>query len=153
MAPVFHSIMCLFWKWLFYWAHIDLNHMLHTVFLFLVRWNWRVCMCVSVVSICERNTDKDKRETEMERVFPSVREFLNCFEEIRKSFSDCSFFLIIFLVLWMTVSFLLLLSSHKENIGSSNKIMKPEEFLEENIIMCYVRAFSFCFLHKRFRLS
>lgn len=46
------------------------------------------------------------------------------------------------------MAFLLLLS-YKENIGSSDKIMKPEEFLEENILIRYVRAFSFCFPRKR----
>lgn len=51
------------------------------------------------------------------------------------------------------MSFLLLLLSYKENIGSSDEIMKPEEFLEENILMCYVRTFSFHFLHKRTQLN
>lgn len=58
------------------------------------------------------------------------------------------FFFNPFLVLWIAVSFLLLLWSYKENIGSSDKIMKPEEFLEETILICYIRAFSFCFLCK-----
>lgn len=53
----------------------------------------------------------------------------------------------------MAVLFLLLLLSYKENIGSSDKIMKPEEFLEENILMCFVRTFSFCFLSKRTQLN
>lgn len=73
MAPVFHSIICLFWKWLFYWAHIDLNHMLCTVFLFLVRWNWHVCsVSVSWVYVREtktRETWDGKRLSLSERVF------------------------------------------------------------------------------------
>lgn len=90
MAPVFHSIICLFWKWLFYWAHIDLNHMLCTVFLFLVRWNWHVCMCVSVMSVCERN--KDKRDLRWKETFPQWESFWIVFRRFICHFLIVRFF-------------------------------------------------------------
>ena len=48
----------------------------------------------------------------------------------------------------MAVSVLLLLLSHKKNIGSSDKVMEPEEFLEENILICYNELSHFAFFIK-----
>lgn len=101
----------------------------------------------------EKQTKTKKRETERQKVFPWMREFFNCFQGICMSFFHCLvlFSLNHYLVLCMTVSFLLLLC---HNIGSSDMIYKkPEEFLEENILLCYIRVFSFCFLHKRSQLT
>lgn len=49
--------------------------------------------CVYVCQCHECMWEKQRQERlEMERDFPSVREFFNCFQEIYMSFSDCSFF-------------------------------------------------------------
>lgn len=137
----------------FHRACADLNHVLHTVFLFPVRWKWGVGgahplagMCAHVwVYVREAETETKKRETEAES-FPEW-----VFELFSRDLCHCPIVLCFFnhfLLLWMAVSFLLLLLSHKKNTGTSDKVMKPEEFLEENILMCFIELSHFVFFIK-----
>lgn len=73
--------------------------------------------------------------------------FWNCFLEICAIFPIVCFLKSLFTAI-DGCHFLLLLLNHKENIGSSDKIMKPEEFLEGNILVCYVELSHFVFFIK-----
>lgn len=152
MAPTFHSLCMTVWKWLFSLSSSDVNHTLHTVFLFPIRWKRCVwggvftCMCVHVwVYVRPTKTETKKRDWDGEGLSLSERVFELLSRDLCH-FSYCLLFRIIFHYYgWL--SFLLLLN-HKENISSSDKIMKPEEFLGEHILMCYVELSHFVFFIK-----
>lgn len=132
---------CLFWSgWQFSlcspWPKSYIPHCLDS-------WQMELgCVCVHVVSVCERETDRQNQRRRSERVFKSFSDLLSC--------SHCMFlfFKKHILVLWMAVSFLLLLLSYKEKHWQFWQDHEARRISRENILMCFVRTFSFCFLIK-----
>lgn len=143
MAPTFHSLCMTVWKWLCSLSSSDVNHT-HAPHCFLVSYQMEevcgggcvhlhvcawTCLCVHVwVYIRPTKTETKKRDWDGEGLSLSERVFELLSRDLCH-FSYCLLFRIIFHY-YRWLSFLLLLN-HKENISSSDKIMKPEEFLGE----------------------